>query len=279
MNPIHDTSARLAATFEAMMAACDRRLERWRPAVEDAPTMGPCPLCGDAEGGPLDLVESLERSVRHDAVALVYAPCDDCEAEAGTRERLARYGVPRRVRGAQFSTFVAETPAQRAGVDSVRDWVRSVRAEEGPREWALLLLGGCGTGKGHLAAAALRSLGCSAHWTTQADLIADWHGMDLSRRQDYVRRLRRYPFLVVDEIGGKDASADTAELFTKLLDARYDAEAPTVLVSNLPLRARREGALDVLTLLGGERIESRLKAGARVVFCNWGDYRGKEAGK
>ena len=273
MNPMNETAARLQAAFAAMMDACDQRLERWRPQVEDAPTMGVCPSCATGEG-PLDIAESLEESVRRDALALVYAPCDHCEKEAAIREKLARYGVPRRVRHARFSNFETETPAQERALETVREWVRGHKSTESRKEWAMLLLGSCGTGKGHLASASIRALGMTAHWTTQADLVAEWHAMDLSRRQDHIRRLKAYPVLVIDEIGGKDASADTAELFVRLLDARYDSEVPTVLISNLPVRTTREGSLDLLTLLGGDRIESRLK-GARKVICRWADYRGK----
>lgn len=272
LSPLADAGAQLQTMFARMEAALEARTAAFAPEIAAAPFLGPCPACKVAPT-QLDREGSEEESVRLNRLTLVYLPCGGCEREAALQERMARYGVPRRVRGATFDNYEVTDPGQGDAVDQVRAWVRSRES------LFLLMLGKCGTGKGHLAAAAIRESGLSAHWTTHADLIDSYHDLPMSegKRKAFRTRFQRYSVLVIDEMGGKSMTADTPELMFGILNERHDQELKTILIGNIPLRAP-EGKPSVLALLGEDRSESRLLTTSTLIACRWSDYRAR-AGK
>lgn len=128
---------------------------------------------------------SLEEAVRANAVVVVHRLCDPCLAEGAMRDRLARYGVPRRVRHATFENFQTDGSLEKLeAVQSVRRWI------EEDELIFLTLFGAYGAGKGHLAAAAIRKLGMSARWLSHADLMDGYHALDYPGRPRYLNRIR-----------------------------------------------------------------------------------------
>jgi DNA replication protein DnaC len=261
------TQSIIERTFLGMMSACDQRTARFRRELETICPTGPCPAC-TAQGQPLDESESLELSVQRNRLMPVYVVCGHCMAEAQRQEMLARYGVPRRVRHATFENFIVTDPKQQTALDAVAWWLRERES------LFLFLIGSCGAGKGHLAAAAVRRSAVSATWTTHADLIDGYHGLPMERRPGYIGRLQRVPLLILDEIGGKNATSDTAEIFYKILDRRYDEGLKTILIGNIPYRQGTDTTKpSIISLCGDDRIESRFAQTGKVVPCKWKDYR------
>jgi DNA replication protein DnaC len=263
--PVLSIADQLAKMFDGMSAALDERADRLRPLIAEAPVFGPCPRCRVATTA-LDREETENESVRFDRLALVYTTCDDCQTEARMRDRLARYGVPCRVQSATLDNYHITQPGQAEAVASVRAWVRD------PEAVFLLLLGACGTGKGHLAAGALRLLHSSALWTDHPDLVNGYHGTPMEQRDRYRSRFLRHPVLVIDEMGTKSMTSDTPELFYKILDKRHDRRLKTILIGNIPLRSEAPRP-SLLPFLGEDRAVSRLFATATIICPRWKDYR------
>lgn len=251
--------------FELMAAEAERREAQFVPLVDDPAVQdGPCPDCGLP--APLDREKSLEESSSRMGLRLVYDACNACQAEKRTRRELARAGVPSRVHGAKFENYEIYDERQKEAVRQIRAWIKD------PEKAFLLLLGSCGAGKGHLAAAACRAfLGSSIKWRTHDEFIGKCHALDFSDREDYLDSLSGAGLLILDEMGGRSATADTPERFYRVLDKRYDRKKKTILIGNIPLRS--EKGTSILSLTGDDRMESRIVETGVVIGCRWGDYR------
>ena len=101
----------------------------------------------------------------------------------------------------------------------------------------MLLLGPPGTGRTHLTTglairacqAGYRVLFATAtEWVTR---LADAH--HAGRLHDELRRLGRYPLLVVDEVGYVPFEPEAANLFFQLVSSRYE-RASLIVTSNKP---------------------------------------------
>lgn len=137
----------------------------------------------------------------------------------------------------------------------------------------LVLVGGTGTGKTHLACALARAVeakGYSVLFTEVArvarrfrDRIGRTDGPSESALMDAYTEL---DLLILDEIGVQKGSDAEIQLLTELVNARSAAVRPTVLISNL--------APDGMERLLGERIMSRITARSPIIAFDWPDQRG-----
>ena len=250
--------------WAALAKEAERREEQFIPQIDAAQREpGTCPQCSGPS--PLNRDQSLGESGMKQALTLVYDICEWCQRENRILRTLSQSGVPSRVRSATFANYQTYDERQRDAARQIRAWIKD------ESKVFLLLLGSCGTGKGHLAAAASRAfVGKGIRWRTHDEFIGKCHSLDFHDREDYLDGLSKAGLLVFDEIGARSVTADTPERFYRVLDKRYDQGRKTILIGNVPLRS---DGVSILSITGGERMESRIVESGVIVPCLWADYR------
>jgi DNA replication protein DnaC len=172
-------------------------------------------------------------------------------AESWTHEEylaacLQREVAARDAHGGEGRIKAARFPARKALEDFDFDHARGLKRDQIAHLGGLdfitakenvIFLGPPGTGKTHLATGiAIRAcqaghrvlFATAAQWV---DRLAEAH--HAGRLQDELRRLARYPLIVVDEVGYIPFEAEAANLFFQLVSSRYE-RASLIVTSNKP---------------------------------------------
>jgi len=198
-----------------------------------------CQRCGGAGWLRRDV------PVGHPDFGRVY-PCE-CIADRVAEHRLEAVRRASQIGDLQemrFDTFEVDAPGNspeaRRSLQSALDAARAFA--ESPEGW-LVLHGGYGTGKTHLAAAIVNErlrAGHTALFVVVPDLLdhlrsafgagAEDEGFD--ERFDAVRDA---PLLVLDDLGTQAPTAWAAEKLYQLLNYRYNRRLPTVITTNCDL--------------------------------------------
>ncbi|QSX75745.1 ATP-binding protein [Lysobacter arenosi] len=196
--------------------------------------------------------------------------------ERDRQSRIARLmsvsGLPRRFAQADFNSYVARTKEQRDALRILRTFTEKFQELEAKGS-SLLLIGGPGTGKTHLALAALRALTereIPCFYATAASMLAgikDHYGQRGGERLqaaafDHLHRVR---LLIIDELDVGLSEHDIGLLF-RVVDGRYADLMPMVLISNRPLEQLEKSL--------GQRLMDRLRDCAVTVAFAWPSYRG-----
>jgi DNA replication protein DnaC len=159
---------------------------------------------------------------------------------------LEREVAARQANGGEIRIRAARFPARKTleefDFDHQRSLKRDVVAHLGALDFVeardnIVFLGPPGTGKTHLAIGiSIRAcqhghrvlFATAAEWV---DRLTAAHAA--GRLHDELRRLGRYPLLVIDEVGYIPLEADAANLFFQLISSRYE-RASVIVTSNKP---------------------------------------------
>lgn len=182
------------------------------------------------------------------------------------RERGTRYEPCR------LKNYVAETDAQKAVLDEIKEYATNMveRVGEGVN---VLLIGPPGTGKDHLLMAL-------AHAAIGNDRYPEWrNGTSLwvefrtaigegSNEQEVIHKLTRPDVLMIsDPVPPRGPLTDyQAGMLFDVIDARYSHYKPTWITLNCASRKEAEERI-------GSQVIDRLSHRALVLRCNWPSYR------
>jgi DNA replication protein DnaC len=154
-------------------------------------------------------------------------------------------------------------------------WEDCRRSIEEGATWALL--GTPGTGKTQLAVEGIKQC-CrnqkTALYTRAQEVfmaIRECYGQGATRRErDVLATFTRPHFLVIDDVHQRGHSDSENRLLFLILDTRYGALKPTVLIANTePPDFRRQI---------GEAVFDRMSEGGRLYLCNWPSFRAGKGG-
>jgi DNA replication protein DnaC len=210
---------------------------------------------------------------------------ENSEADAKRRAREREYAlqkqkrdlqdaanVPDRYWVASLRNFEATTPTQKSVLKRVTEYCEKWPEKSGAGT-SMMLLGTPGTGKTHLACSVIFevTLHCqSAYFTTVADfsraIRATYSPAAKETEGDVLDRFAGYHFLAIDEVGSSSGSDHEKQALFDLINRRYNAVRPTMLLTNLSLEEVREFL--------GARIMDRLReGGGKVLVLDWESYR------
>ena len=199
-----------------------------------------CPICGGL--GYISYDVPPEHPLFGRAVP---CGCQVAQRERALRGRALAAGPLQVLQDKRFETFLPD------GIGLSYDQARTLRRAyeraqafaEDPRGW-LVLRGGTGCGKTHLAAAIAHRLlerGVPVRFINVPDLLDELRAaFSPDAETSYEERfwaLREAPVLILDDLGAQQSTPWAQEKLFQLLDWRYNARRPTVITTNLPLEA------------------------------------------
>lgn len=161
----------------------------------------------------------------------------------GARQRrvedaLDQAAIPPRFLNRTLATFRTDSPEQAQVLKACREYVGNWPAVQ-QQGTCILLLGKPGTGKTHLAvgiAHAVLAIGHTAVYTRVSGLCqavrSTYADRSLTEREVY-QRYTAPDLLVIDELGRQYGSEAERMMLFEVINARYEACRPMVVVSNL----------------------------------------------
>ncbi|QQD71922.1 ATP-binding protein [Acidithiobacillus ferrivorans] len=211
-----------------------------------------------------------------DVVRYMVPVCPVCAAEHASRRLLESAAIPARYQSCDFASFIVETPAQQAVLETCRDYAEHF-AEYAAEGTCMVFSGNPGTGKNHLATAIARTV----MGMGRSVLHATAHGIITRIRQtwgkgsrdlvetDVLRGFAQADLLIIDEVGKQfGGDGEQVHLF-EVIDLRYRDMKPTIVLSN-------ETAQGIENYLGVAAFDRLCQSGLLLQF-NWpGHRRGRD---
>lgn len=181
--------------------------------------------------------------------------------------------ICKRFENASFDNYKAETAEQKRLVEALKNGV-----EKGFNE-NILIVGGVGTGKTHLAYAVVNALAEKKtanngyRYYTETSVIyrpiksmidnirAAWKDPEAAEMNSYCT----VPLLIIDEIGVQYGTENERTELYELFNRRYEDELPIIAISNHDK--------DALLRILGQRIFDRLTGGAKIFELTGRSFR------
>ena len=200
---------------------------------------------------------------------------DQAEEQRKQDERLERMrrnaGVPPRFDGKTLETFRVDTDKQQLALAACQRLVAALKS--GTQAPNMVMIGKPGTGKSHLCCGMVLAL-YKTHKVSRIDLPdlireirSTWH-RDSERSEDAV--LNHYgssDLLIIEEVGTGAGTDDERARIFQVINRRYEAMLPTVVVSNLDMEGLKKEI--------GDRVIDRLREGDRsLLVFDWPSLRG-----
>ncbi len=174
---------------------------------------------------------------------MVPCVCRQEEVENQRRKRLFAFSHLGELAHLTFDTFeprgrLGISPQEADSLEQAYNWARQFAAA--PQGW-LLLMGGYGCGKTHLAAAIANEVvrrGQPALFLTVPDLLDALrfaYNDPAGSFETRFNEIRETPLLILDDFGTQSATPWAREKLFQILNFRYINRLPTVLTTNLSL--------------------------------------------
>jgi DNA replication protein DnaC len=211
-------------------------------------------------------------------------PCG-CQGDLRRSQRMAAANIPKRYAHCTLDTFRDTAPVLRNAKKRVQEFVDLWPTL--PEGKGMLLMGGCGAGKTHLAVAALNEVINSGKpgrvlFVNFQDLIqeiqASFDSDQTPGKAEIMRPVLEADLLVLDELGSQKPTQFVQDILYYVINTRYNEERTTIFTTNY-LDHAPEAKQERLEERIGVRLRSRLAEMAdRIDFTGATDYRRNRLG-
>jgi DNA replication protein DnaC len=188
---------------------------------------------------------------------------------------IARSNIPVRFQERSFGDYDPEVKPAKVALAVCRRYAEDF-ASQSERGRSLVLTGGPGTGKTHLACAVANHVIeqnlSQVRFTTVSEMLRRIKetyrkDSDISESQ-VIGSFSECDLLIIDEIGVQVGSEHEKLLLFEVLNQRYNDLLPTILISNL--------SADELETFLGHRVMDRYRECGVILAFDWQSYRGKK---
>lgn len=197
--------------------------------------------------------------------------CPICRKQENAIRLLAASNIPKRFIDCDFGNYEAVTDEQQRALRRCETYAREFDKFRDAGA-CLLLCGRPGTGKNHLATAISRRLladGYSVLRIKASQYLDAYWSKGFDEREAWLKGMAAVDLLMIDEIGRSSNAKSAQDAFFRLLDARYEAQLPNLLATNL----NRDELIEVL----GEATYDRLTQGGSIrLTFDWDSFRSKK---
>ena len=200
----------------------------------------------------------------------------DRKAEMDRQANEAKYramGIPPAYFDATFDNFKTDTEELRHNLETAKALVAG-------KIKSLIMVGKCGTGKTHLACAAVKEMcGRIIKMFAISEMIrASYVDHSRGTSLDIMNDLARVPLLAIDEIGRTKGSEAEMQWLSYIIDERYSSRLPTILISNRHVKSRcpNGGCGECFENFIGEDMLSRLREHGKLIAFSGEDWRSKK---
>ncbi|WP_082886897.1 ATP-binding protein [Achromobacter ruhlandii] len=198
------------------------------------------------------------------------------EAEASRMSIMRLADVPVRYHGKTLDSYDAARDSQGRALRIAVEYADNFATVRATGR-GLIFCGNPGTGKTHLAVGILHQVlaaGYSGRFAVVLDVMqalkATYRKDSASSEAAVLEKLTAPDLLVLDEIGNQYGTENERIILSNVINTRYNAMKPTILLSNL--------AKDKLVEELGERAVDRMReGGGRMVIFDWDSHRGARA--
>ncbi|HET8799074.1 MAG TPA: ATP-binding protein [Thermoanaerobaculia bacterium] len=206
-------------------------------------------------------------------------PCG-CQGDLRRQQRIASANIPKRYSHCTLETFREKSPVLRSAKRRVQEFIDIwPHVNDGK---GLLLTGGCGVGKTHLAVAALLEIIHAGKpgrvlFSNFQDLIqeilASFDDQSPATKSEILRPVLEADLLVLDELGSQKPTQFVQDLLYYVINTRYNEERSTIFTTNYGDRVN-DAKEETLEQRIGTRLRSRLAEMAeRIELTGATDHR------
>ena len=185
--------------------------------------------------------------------------------------------IPEKYTGATIGDYVTEFPGEKYAKAICETYVRTW-ADQRLKGGSLVFTGMCGTGKTHLACAIGNAVMSEHLGTVVFGTVPEIIGLVKETYRDGAKRTERQvirelmdpDLLIIDEIGAQRGTEYELQVLFEIINTRYQANKPIVLISNL--------TKEQLEQFLGERVMDRFRECGTVVPFSWPSFRSRKQG-